>query len=155
MFPERGRIGRAAGILIMGEKVALIERRRASKLYYVFPGGGIEYWEDPAQAVVREIREELGISVRVKRLVAMVIYNDKPQYFYWLKWLDGQFGTGSGAEMESAADSESGSFTPVWMPVAKLEGLLVYPATIAQLVGEFPEKGWPKETSRFIETRQR
>lgn len=155
MFPERGRIGRAAGILIMGDKVALIERRRASKHYFVFPGGGIEYWEDPAQAVVREIREELGISASVRRLVAMVNYNGKPQYFYWLKWLDGQFGTGAGEEMDSPAESESGSFVPVWAPIAGLQEQLVYPASIAHLVSEYPEKGWPKEMQRFHETRQR
>lgn len=44
-----------------------------------FPGGKIEPGESPEDAVVREIREELGITVRVERHVVDVAY-DYPEF---------------------------------------------------------------------------
>jgi 8-oxo-dGTP diphosphatase len=38
-------------------------------LEYVFPGGSIEGEESPEEAIVREVREETGLDVKVKRLI--------------------------------------------------------------------------------------
>jgi ADP-ribose pyrophosphatase YjhB (NUDIX family) len=43
------------------------------------PGGVAGYHESPAEAIVREIREELGVPVRVSRLID-VIYTEKRIY---------------------------------------------------------------------------
>ena len=54
----------AAGILWREGRI-LICRRRASQdhaLKWEFPGGKLESGESPAQALVRELREELGIE---------------------------------------------------------------------------------------------
>ncbi len=48
----------------------LLARRPPDKLLplkWEFPGGKVEPGEDPAAAIVREIREELGCEVRVVR----------------------------------------------------------------------------------------
>ena len=53
-----------AGILRQGDTI-LICRRRADQphaLKWEFPGGKIESGESPAQALTRELREELGID---------------------------------------------------------------------------------------------
>ena len=36
--------------------------------------------------------------------------------------LGGEFGTGTGEEMDSPAESEAGSYRPVWLPLEQLEG---------------------------------
>ncbi len=54
----------AAAILERGAEI-LVCRRRADgphSLKWEFPGGKVEPGEEPAQALVRELREELGIE---------------------------------------------------------------------------------------------
>lgn len=42
--------------------------------YWVLPGGHVDYRERVEQAVVREMKEELGISVKIKKLIG--VYSD-------------------------------------------------------------------------------
>ena len=61
---------RAGVVLIEDNKVALIERFRDGKHYFVFPGGGADEGETPEQAAIREMEEETGLRVTVKQMVA-------------------------------------------------------------------------------------
>ncbi len=62
----RPRIEVAAAVLTAGGKVWIQKRETADHLagYWEFPGGKIQANEFPAQALVREIREELGIELK-------------------------------------------------------------------------------------------
>ena len=51
----------ARSIIIRDGKVAMIHSMKYD--YYKFPGGGIEPGEDPAEAMIRETREEGGLVV--------------------------------------------------------------------------------------------
>lgn len=45
---------------------------------WTLPGGGIHFGEDPADAMVREVREETGLHVRPKNLAAVdSVYLDR------------------------------------------------------------------------------
>jgi len=143
---------RAVAVLIEEGKVALIERHRAGKVYHVFPGGGVEDGEWPTEAVVREVEEELGLVVKIKKLVAEVLYSEKPQYFFLVERVGGQFGTGAGEEMANTSDSETGSYKPVWVPIVDLPQMIVYPQSIVALIGQAVKNSWPEEVQRFHET---
>jgi 8-oxo-dGTP diphosphatase len=55
-----------AGLLVNGDTVLLCHRSADRKWYpdvWDFPGGHIEDGESPSEALVRELREELGIDV--------------------------------------------------------------------------------------------
>jgi ADP-ribose pyrophosphatase YjhB (NUDIX family) len=54
---------RATGILIQRKKILLIHRINAGKEYYVFPGGGIEEGESPAEGFLREMKEETNLDI--------------------------------------------------------------------------------------------
>jgi len=49
------------GIIWKGDELALVHSRKYG--YYKFPGGGIDGDEDRLQALIREVREEVGLDV--------------------------------------------------------------------------------------------
>ena len=48
-------------VILSGERIAMVYSRKYD--YYKFPGGGIEKGEDHTSALIREVREETGLSV--------------------------------------------------------------------------------------------
>jgi len=134
---------RAAAILIQKDKIALIERHRSGKHYFVFPGGKIEAGETASAAARREIEEELGLEVEIEHMVAEVWYEGTPQYYFFGQIISGQFGRGTGKEMSSLIDSKKGSHLPVWMPVDELTTKPVLPRLVAELVLSSYHSEWP------------
>lgn len=60
----------ARGIIIENDTVVLMFRRKITdggnvKEYYVVPGGGVEQDENLEEAVLREIKEELNVDVKI------------------------------------------------------------------------------------------
>jgi 8-oxo-dGTP diphosphatase len=133
---------RAAIILLQADKIALIERHRAGMHYFTFPGGHVEIGEKPEQAAVREAREELGLDVSIQRLLAEIWWHDKPQYYYLVEAVSGDFGTGTGDEMQHNLP-ERGSYWPVWVPVEDLRDIPVLPKVMAELILNARSAGWP------------
>lgn len=123
---------RGAVVIVADGKVALIERVNDRGTYYVFPGGGVEPGETVRDAAIREAYEELGLTVRLGELLCIVHFADD-QYYFAAHVLAGTFGTGRGKEL-LAADSKSGSYRPVWLPLAEFAQHQVYPDRLAELV---------------------
>ncbi len=71
----------AAGIILQGDRI-LIARRPDDGLLgglWEFPGGKVEDGETPEQAVLREVKEELDVIVRVEKLFTTI----KHQYTHF------------------------------------------------------------------------
>jgi 8-oxo-dGTP diphosphatase len=133
---------RAAIVLLNNDKLALIERYRDGQHYFTFPGGHVEHGEAPEQAAVREAKEELGLDVSIKRLLAEIWWHAKPQYYYLVEAVGGDFGTGSGEEMHNPRPGR-GSYQPVWVPVQDLLDLPVLPRVFAEMIVKARSAGWP------------
>ena len=72
------------------EKILLVKRKDVP--VWVLPGGGIDFGESSESAVIREILEETGFTVKVKRLVALYLPVNsltKPTHLYECEVLDG------------------------------------------------------------------
>lgn len=143
---------RAAAIIIDQASVALIQRDRAGQRYFVFPGGQVEAGETVEDAAIREVAEELGLHVTLHGLVAVVAFRGQAQYYYRAEVTGGQFGSGDGPEWQGEDEPTRGTYTPVWVKVADLPHLVVYPATVAALVRQIGESGWPVTPSHFEES---
>lgn len=69
-----------AAIIVKGKKVFATQRGYGEfKDGWEFPGGKIESGESPEDALMREIREELDVDIKVGRLLETVEY-DYPNF---------------------------------------------------------------------------
>ena len=143
---------RAGIILIEENKLALIERHRAGRHYFAFPGGGVDEGESPQQAAIREAEEELGIVVEIKQKVAEVFFNGNMQYYFLAEKLSGKFGTGTGEEY-GEYNPVHGTYHPVWMPLADVLTHNVLPRELADMVVRFEKEGWPAKPVIIIEKK--
>ena len=128
---------RAGIVLIEDNKVALMERFRAGRHYYAFPGGGVDAGETPEQAAVREAMEELGIEVAIKQKVAEIQINGRRHLYFLVERVGGEFGSGTGEEFTESHpdDPETGVYIPVWMPIDEFAiQENIFPVEMAQLV---------------------
>lgn len=141
---------RGSVVIVRDGSVALIKRLNDRGLYYVFPGGGVEDGESPADAAVREAREELGLDVRIIGLLAVVTYKERDQYFYAAKVVGGVFGTGTGPEFSYPSHLGRGSYTPMWVPLDQLSGLKVHPRALADYIAS-GVKELPATPLRIVE----
>ncbi len=66
----------AAGVIIDGCKVLLTQRMPGAHLEGVweFPGGKVEPGEAPEEALVRELREEIGVGVIVDEILDVTFW---------------------------------------------------------------------------------
>jgi len=143
---------RAVAILIENGKVVLIERHRAGRHYFTFPGGGVDSGETAEQAVVREIEEETGLHVVVRRKVGEVWFQGNRQEYFLVETRGGEFGTGTGEEyLEPLPGNTHGTYHPLWMAVADLLSHPVLPVEIAERVVQFGKEGWPEEAFEIRE----
>ena len=60
---------RACGALIHGDTILMVRHVEPTRSYWTLPGGGVEAGETPADAAVREVREETGLAVKSVRLL--------------------------------------------------------------------------------------
>lgn len=74
--PKRFPVIVAAAVLVEKQRVLLTQRKKGSHLAgaWEFPGGKVEPGEDPRDALVRELQEEVGIDVTVEDPVEVTFH---------------------------------------------------------------------------------
>jgi 8-oxo-dGTP diphosphatase len=82
---DPGRRG-AVAIVVRGGRMLVIRRSRfvVAPRVYCFPGGGIEGDESEQTALVREVREELGVAIRPLRRLWECVTPWKVRLAWWL-----------------------------------------------------------------------
>ncbi|HEX6483523.1 MAG TPA: NUDIX domain-containing protein [Ktedonobacteraceae bacterium] len=68
--------------IILDEQQRVLLCHRCDVDLWNLPGGGLEQGETPAQAVVREVKEEVGLKVAVRKLAGVYIHVGKVNIAY-------------------------------------------------------------------------
>ena len=123
---------RSAVIILDNDRIALIERVRDGRTYYVFPGGTMEEGETEQAAAIREAYEELGVSVELDTLAAVITFQSQTQYYFHATISAGVFGSGTGEELSSDPTAARGSYRPVWLGRQELRSYDIRPQALAQ-----------------------
>lgn len=122
-------------IIFNNERMVSMYREKSDRVYYTFPGGGMEENETEEECVVREVKEEFGIDVKPVKKV--YIYEDEKtiQNFYLCDWLEGELGSGEGEEFQE--DRNRGVYIPSLIYVDKIQDLPLMPPVVAkQLIAD-------------------
>jgi 8-oxo-dGTP diphosphatase len=125
--------------LIVGEGQCLITQRRADQtlpLQWEFPGGKVEPGEAPVAALVRELREEIGVEVAVGRIWD-VLFHAYPAFDLVMLVYACRIASGEPRPVE-VADLR-------WLPPAELPAWDILPAD-RPLVQRLVAEGLPQLT---------
>ena len=120
---------RARAIIVRDGKFVSMYREKQGRIYYTFPGGGIEENESEEACVKREVFEEFGIIVEPIKKV--YIYENKIsiEHFYLAKWLSGEFGSGKGEEFQE--NQNNGIYIPKLIEISDIPKLPLMPPEVA------------------------
>lgn len=72
------------GLLLLGAKK---KAGQPNGLLYEFPGGKVEPGEDARDAIIREIREELGCAVQPLRMLTPVLHRERERVIRLIPFL--------------------------------------------------------------------
>jgi len=58
---------RVAAVVLLDGGLVLVRHRKGGRSYHLLPGGGVEAGESLGDALIREVAEETGLTIRVGR----------------------------------------------------------------------------------------
>jgi mutator protein MutT len=134
---------RAAGIIIKDDQILLMHRFNKGREYYVFPGGSVENGESVEEAAIREMKEELGLDVKLGELFFEIfLKNDfdwgRTSYFFLVESFTGKVALG-GPEKEVMNDKNR--YYPYWSKLEDLRKMTnLYPSELREKLIEYLAK---------------
>ena len=125
---------RGAAIIAQGDRIILMRRERGfgknKQIYYTIPGGGREEGEKIEETAIREIKEELGIDIKIKKLMYKLNTYMRMQYIFLGEYVSGILGTGEGEEYEEENYKKYGKYIPQVVSFEKLKKIKLVPETL-------------------------
>ena len=120
---------RTRAIIIYEDKLLSMYRERDGRIFYTFPGGGMEENETVEECVVREVFEEFGIKIKPVSKVYTYETKNSIEHFYVAEWISGDFGTGDGEEFKG--DITKGVYIPKMIEISEIPNLPLMPPDVA------------------------
>ena len=132
---------RRAGAVVLNQdhEVLLISMQPpGGRLWYHFPGGGIEEGETPAEAAARELFEETGLRAQSLQEYLQGGIQGGYHHYFLATCATLDLGAITGPELQYAADHD---FHRVWVPVRELGRIPVWPRCVAEHVAQSDAPG--------------
>jgi ADP-ribose pyrophosphatase YjhB (NUDIX family) len=81
---------RVSGIVIVNGEIAVVRHEnQLHGIYYLLPGGGLERDETIEECAVREVKEEIGLNVKVKSLAYYEdVVSEKDHTLHLIFWCE-------------------------------------------------------------------
>lgn len=108
--------------------------------YFPLPGGGLEENETIEEGLYREIKEELGLTIKVIKPLYKIIDDISIQHIYLCEYVAGELGTGKGPEFNDIAYSKSGKYLPEIIKLEDLNNTNIVPVELKkQLIADLEQ----------------
>lgn len=112
----------ARAVVIKDGQILLFERWRTNLLgqthhYFSIPGGGIERGEAPEDAVVREMEEEMTVTVRPVRLLARQKANSHHHSYFLCEIVSGEPRFNPASEEAIFRALHNNRYEVAWLPL--------------------------------------
>ena len=120
---------RARAIIIHEGKLVSMYRERQGRIFYTFPGGGMEGNESEEECVKREVIEEFGLNVNPIKKVYTYENKNSIEHFYTAEWISGEFGSGEGEEFQS--NRNNGIYEPKLIEISEIPNLPLMPPEVS------------------------
>ena len=134
-FPNKVRTNhRVSAIIFNQDKLLLIYRLKTGQEYYALPGGGVETGELPKEAIIREIKEELGIGIDSLTEIHHQKTPVRQDTFYTCFTRDLNISV-TGPEKNHLQD-QNNLFNPVWVTKGSIQKIPVFPKPAEELLGK-------------------
>ncbi len=124
-------------MVLRGDALLVMFRRRDGREYYTFPGGMVEEGESSEETVVREIAEETSIAVTVERLCYELYWSgdisrNAREYFYLCTYTHGEPALAAESIERKINDSEKNFFEPRLVTISDLQkDIPLFPTEVA------------------------
>ncbi|MGG3573887.1 NUDIX hydrolase [Bacillus gobiensis] len=139
---------RVAGILIKNGHVLL--HKDVNDKHWALPGGRVEITEESQSSIKREFREELGIDIKVDRLLWVVenFFEYDRRSFHEIGFYYNILSDENSllVDKESFYGVEGERLVFKWMPIEKLEEVALYPEFLRTALNNLP-----KNPEHFVE----
>ena len=142
---EKGKFNyRVCAVILDGERILAMHDERSP--YYYLPGGRVKFGETAEEAVLREVREELGVEAKIARplWLAQAFFNedvDKLDYHelcvYFLMDVSGTELISRGGRFRLIERKHTHDFE--WLPFERLGEEYFYPTFLKKAIFALPE----------------
>lgn len=129
---------RVAVLIRRSDSLLLIRRVKEGQGYYVIPGGSVEQGETIAAAAVREVREELSLTIDYETVLWRQMNEGKMETYVKAANVRGEVALGG---PEAERQSAENQYHPEWVPLAKLGEVNLLPESVKEKILGQVEQG--------------